>query len=171
MVSVDTTIVAPQPEAVRNDSPTWKVRLNLSLYFSGRLLLGAVFGMSAILHLQNPYFFLISIFEYKLVPTYIAVTLAVLLPNLQLILAVCLLSGMWLRESAIFTAVVLAAFTVAQLVALGLGLDIGCGCFGGTEKVGFWTVSRNVFLIATALFVWRMTVTSNFTNTSGPVHE
>src|SRR5690242_9041264 len=58
--------------------------------------------LSAIAHLNNPYVFLASVYEYRLVPRIGTEVLAMLLPFLHITIALCLIAGH--RPSTMFTA-------------------------------------------------------------------
>ena len=65
---------------------------------------------------------------------------------------------MWdrlVRGSAVLLAGSVAVFTVAIIIAWIRGLDISCGCFGGTGEINYPVkVAQNVVLIAAGCFFW-----------------
>lgn len=124
-------------------------------FFAGTTLLSAFsylvcFTIAATLlyssyfHLKNPYAFLVSITRYGLLNSTLASWLAIALPWWQLTLAFALTLRHWPRVTTLLTAILLSAFTFAQVSAVTRGLEIGCGCFGvvGEEKITVFTATR-----------------------------
>jgi hypothetical protein len=112
---------------------------------------GIVMLIAAIPHWENPYYFLGSVYAYKFVDPGFGQAVAILLPFIQLVLAILLLTQI-LTDAAHFASMFLfLCFAVVQTIAFLRGLDIFCGCFGpGHETIiGFQTL----FLIYSLLFL------------------
>lgn len=64
--------------------------------------------------------------------------LAVILPGLQFVLAICLLSRTFVGGALLGSALLLTLFAGVQASALARGLRIDCGCFGAgsSELIG-----------------------------------
>ncbi|MCP4541060.1 MAG: hypothetical protein GY832_28320 [Chloroflexi bacterium] len=92
--------------------------------------LGVIFLVAGLPHASNPYFFLGSIYAYDLVGPGVAQIVAMVLPWLQLILAVCLITRIWLDAAHLIALGMLGSFVIVQSLAFYRGLDISCGCFG-----------------------------------------
>jgi Methylamine utilisation protein MauE len=90
---------------------------------------------SAMAHLRNPYYFLYSVVEYRLVPNQLALLASGVLPFLH----VCIATSLLLlpnRGSVFWLATVLfGVYTSAQAFTLFEGRAIPCGCFGN-EQMG-----------------------------------
>jgi putative oxidoreductase len=114
--------------------------------------IGFVLLRAALAHLGNPYFFLSSIYDYQLLPPRAGEVVAVVLPHIELTVAVCLVLGWWRHAAALVAGFMLFGFSAIQSVAWARGLEISCGCFGpsSTETVGGWAVLRDVGICATA---------------------
>jgi Methylamine utilisation protein MauE len=71
-------------------------------------------------------------------------------PSSELLLAVGLVAAP--QVGAVAALAALSIFTAVVLLELLSGRDFRCGCFGGAHgtPVGWWTVTRNVFLAAVA---------------------
>ena len=95
-----------------------------------RLLVGGIFVWSGSAHLANPYYFLSTVYQYELTSAPVGMLIASYLPFLELLLAVCLLSGICRRPTWILTTLLLITFASVQGSALSRGLLISCGCFG-----------------------------------------
>jgi hypothetical protein len=85
---------------------------------------------SALAHLNNPYAFLASIYEYQLVPRWAAEILAATLPFLHIAIAFCLIGRYQQPKSFAVGGLLFTIYLCAQSTALIQGRDIGCGCFG-----------------------------------------
>ena len=84
--------------------------------------------------------------------------MALILPMLEAVCAVCLLCVPALRRSALcWLALMLLVFIAAQGINLLRGVDVACGCFssGGQKGIGWWGVLRNSVLLAVTLALLR----------------
>lgn len=93
-------------------------------------LLGVSLIVSSTPHIGNPYFFLGSIYGYQLVGPATGQVIAIVLPFLQMVLALCLLLRLFHSAVYLLTTVMFAIFAVIQTSAKLRGFDISCGCFG-----------------------------------------
>lgn len=106
------------------------LRCSPFLALISRLILGGVFLFSALTKLPNPYFFLNSLYQYQLLPPFLAHFIAMILPWLELLLGLLLLTGTWLKGTWLPTLVLLMTFLSLHAYVLLRGLQIPCGCFG-----------------------------------------
>jgi len=82
--------------------------------------------------------FVTDIGNYKLVPPQLAVAAAYIVPWAEVVAGICFMLGV-LRKGAWWVMLGLVlAFTVSVGSAWWRGLDISCGCLGGTEKISYW---------------------------------
>ncbi len=131
--------------AVSRDTP--REMLSVSCSF-GRMLVGCVLGFSAISHLMEPLGFLEAVYSYQVIGRTLGWVVALLLPSIELALAVCLLSGNYLRPALISACFMFAAFVAAQTVVVMRGLSIDCGCFGRlSHPVGVGSILITTFLL------------------------
>ncbi len=112
------------------------------------IVVAVIFLQSAAAHLQNPYQFLSSVYQYELVGATSGRYLAMIIPYLQLVLAFCLIGRLFVPGALLASAGLLLMFVVAQSSALWRDLDISCGCFGVAESVA---VSRESLMSVAAL--------------------
>ena len=61
------------------------------------------------------------------------------------------------RPAALVITALLVAFIAFLVQALLRGIDLRCGCFGGDEPASWWTVARDVLMLAAAIAVARFT--------------
>jgi putative oxidoreductase len=116
-----------------------------------RLVLGGVFLVAAIDKIAVPDAFAKSINNYHIVPTYLVNISALLLPWLELLCSIFLITGIRVKASALITSGMLVVFIVAIISAMMRGLDINCGCFSqagvAPTKVGWGKVAEDVGLL------------------------
>lgn len=124
-----------------------------------RLALAAVFAGAAIPKLRAPDLFAGDVLNYQMLPPWGVNTMALVLPWVELVVAVCLALGLWSRASATLVAGMMLVFLVAFLSARARGLDIACGCFevGASSESSsiLWFVLRDLGLLAAALLLVR----------------
>ena len=106
-------------------------------------VLGISLIVSAIPHLGNPYFFLGSVYAYQMVCPNIGQLVVMVLPVLQLFLAVCLIGRFFVDVANFLTLGCFLAFATVQTTAYFRGLDISCGCFGPgyDDPIGWFSLS------------------------------
>ncbi len=100
------------------------------------LIVGAVFVYASHDKIWWPEKFARIVYHYQLIgpndilPPLVPNLLAVMLPWVELLAGLALMVGLWRRESALLTAVLLTVFIVAVGSTLVRGIDIeNCGCF------------------------------------------
>ena len=113
-----------------------------------RYILGAIFVYSAYAKLQDPIGFADSIHNYRVFGLIISNWSAVLVPPLELLLGILLITGKWLEESLLLTLGLYFIFDVMVIQALIRGLDISCGCFSpaNSGRVDITKIIENLFL-------------------------
>lgn len=116
-------------ESVHTSSPRWN-RVAREFEWISRLVIGGIFVWSGAAHLANPYYFLSTIYQYELTSATVGALVGAYLPFLELVLAMCLLSGTCPRPTWLVTSLLLMFFVGVQGSALARGLMISCGCFG-----------------------------------------
>jgi uncharacterized membrane protein YphA (DoxX/SURF4 family) len=129
-------------------------RLPQVVFHGLRLFLGAVFLYASYDKILHPQAFAQAIYNYQILPA-VAVNLAALvLPWLELLLGLCLVTGFWLPGATALSTSLLAVFMAALIFNQIRGLDVHCGCFSTDSSegpAGLWTVVRDAaFLTASA---------------------
>ena len=122
-----------------------------------RVFLGLLFVVSSLEKIVDPAAFAHSISNYKLLPPWLPMTVATILPWLELFCGFSLLFGIFIRGSALLLSAMLIAFTFAVISGLLRGLDISCGCFTQDPtagKIGWMKVLQNSTLIVLTLFLY-----------------
>jgi hypothetical protein len=119
-------------------------------FFDGIIswMIGMALIFSAVPHLGNPYFFLGSVYAYQMLAPGLGQIIAIILPVMQLLVAVCLIGRVFLNAAHLAAFVMLTTFVVVQSTAFLRGLNISCGCFGPEHDtpIGWFTLSLIVLL-------------------------
>lgn len=117
------------------------------------IILGLVFLASAIPKLRHPKGFILTVLVYGILPPSLGDLYARVLPPLELLVALLLLTGTAVRPAAVITSILLASFVVAVSVNLIRGRDLGCGCFGagGGRRIGPELVLQDIGLLVASI--------------------
>jgi len=126
-----------------------------------RIMLAVVFLWSGLAKLTDPASFAVIIEAFGLIPESWVITIAFVLPALELVAAVGLL--MDIRGSLAVVSGLLVIFMAILLYGIQMGLDIDCGCFGpqDPESEAFHSLRpalyRDFIMVAGViyLYVWR----------------
>jgi uncharacterized membrane protein YphA (DoxX/SURF4 family) len=134
-----------------------------------RLLLGGYFVYASLDKIAQPAAFARIVYQWQVVGPLPSNLVAVTLPWIELLAGLLLAVGLWKRESALVTALLLAVFLAAATSVLARGVDVAnCGCTSlaasgppsgwppaWTRGVGWFLITRNVVLLAVALLLAR----------------
>ena len=118
-----------------------------------RIGLGALFLYAGVLKATGVHALADDIANYRLVPAALIPWFSTTLPFVEILAGVALLAGLYARAAALVVAVLMVAFVVALSQAIVRGLDLACGCFGGTEPAERLTLVRDGPLLAAAILV------------------
>lgn len=117
-----------------------------------RILLAAVFLYAAYSKLRQSWLlFAMAIDAYGLLPQWAVMTLARVLPWCELALGILLLTGFWLRETAMAASALLVLFFAVMLRSYAKGLQINCACFGLGEAISLKTLLRDGALLLSSV--------------------
>jgi uncharacterized membrane protein YphA (DoxX/SURF4 family) len=137
-----------------------RCKLGRFLLLAGRVALAAIFLYAAYAKLKPqvgmPWstasvntslsMFAMGVDSYQMLPTWAVSPFAHLLPPLELVLGLWLLSGIGLRFSSLLSTLAVCGFIIAMVSAYRRGLTISCGCFGPGEQIGPKTLIRDGLL-------------------------
>ncbi len=131
----------------KRDSP---LKNKLQLIF--RIGLGILFIAASYYKIVSPGAFAHQIYNYKILPPWTINPLAILLPWVQLLCGVALLTNTFTKGASVLIVMMLAVFQIALASALLRGLNISCGCFkSGGSAATWWTFARDTGLLALAI--------------------
>lgn len=132
-----------------------------ALYLLVRLGLAALFIVAGLIKLASPQVFAVTLKAVGLVPSAVVPALSVALPLAEVVVGVLLACD--IRGTLALTCGLLGVFLVVLGYALGMGLDIDCGCYGPSdpEREAFSSIRqamlRDTAMLAGAAFLywWR----------------
>jgi uncharacterized membrane protein YphA (DoxX/SURF4 family) len=131
-------------------------KLERLLCIGARLALGGILLLAGIVKLRQPYRFLGTVYEYQLVGGGAGQVVAALLPWLEVVTAVCLLTGICVRGALLTSLVMLLVFSGVLARSLLHSDSIACGCFGSDDPISLWTLSRaGLLALLAAVTLWR----------------
>lgn len=146
---------------------------NLDLVLLARVVLGVTFLLSGLIHLADRRGFLLSVLEYRVLPSSLARIYAFWTPWAEAVAGLLVVVGMFSLLAAVVLLVLLTSYAVAVVVNLVRGRRFECGCFGGLieEHVGFSTLARIAVLAALAVFVARSALGGSWMPAIGQGHR
>lgn len=114
------------------------------------VVLAGLFAYAGVVKVMHPDVFLTDIENYQITPYPVSWAAAMFLPWLELWLAITLLCPAWRKTAAIWCGTLMAVFILAMLSAWTRGLDISCGCFGGSDVTANYplTLLRDLLILA-----------------------
>jgi uncharacterized membrane protein YphA (DoxX/SURF4 family) len=131
-----------------------------ALHWALALVVGGIFLYASFDKILHPREFARIVYQYQVIgPSQTigflpANALAVVLPWVEVLCGICLVTGFWRREAAVVTGLMLAVFILAVGIALGQGIDLeNCGCFKVTTPGGGRAAGIKLILGDAALLV------------------
>jgi uncharacterized membrane protein YphA (DoxX/SURF4 family) len=118
-----------------------------------RLALGGLFLWAAATKVPDMAAFAETVANYRLLPAALVPAASSAVIGVEIAAGLLLLSGRLARGAALAASALLLVFTAGLAQALLRGIDLRCGCFGGTENATWWTVLRDLVMLAGAALV------------------
>ncbi len=121
--------------------------------------LGSVFLASAVPKMRHPKNFMLAVIEYRVLPFTLSRLFALILPALELLIALLLVSGSFVRFAALSYALLMLIFVTGVSVNLRRGRDLNCHCFGShhKRKITAGLVALDLLLCMSALLLVALT--------------
>jgi len=116
-----------------------------------RLILGVVFIYASIDKILHPAAFAEAVYNYQILPDALINLTAIVLPWLELLLGIALVSGVCLPGAAFLCNALLITFFGALVFNLSRGLDIHCGCFNTSQEATSYCIC--LYLIRDGIFL------------------
>jgi uncharacterized membrane protein YphA (DoxX/SURF4 family) len=98
-----------------------------------RAVLAVTFIWACIHKIANPFEFGLQVATYQILPLSLINLQAIVLPWVELVVALLLVAGLLTRASALVTCGMNVMFIIAISLALAADLDLQCGCFASAE--------------------------------------
>ena len=123
-----------------------------------RLLLGVLFIYASIDKIKSPEKFLKILYNYQLLPYMLLNPIAIILPWLECIVGISLITGIFLEGGVIWANLLLIIFFLALLIDFLRGMNINCGCFNLSQNPSaqhnmLWYLLRDLFLMSIAMYI------------------
>jgi len=128
--------------------------LGLCLESSARVVVGGVFVYAGAMKLCDVAAFRELLSRYGMLPEFALGFVSVALPAFECVVGALLVFSRWVRISAAVISAMLVVFVVALAQAGVRGLDVSCGCFGGSSFAsgGVWeAVVRDIVLLVPSM--------------------
>ncbi len=129
-----------------------RIKIKHIIFFL-RIVLGVLFIYASYDKILNPWDFGATIRDYKMLPAELTNLPALFLPWLEFYCGLFLLLGVFIRSSALLISCMLIVFIIALGQALLKGLDINCGCYGGSNKIAFMRIVEDLLLLVISVTV------------------
>jgi hypothetical protein len=126
--------------------------IQTSLQIACSLVLAAVFGASAVPKLRHPKGFVLAVLMYRVLPPRLSRSYAMLLPPVELLIALLLVSGTGVRLAAVIAAALLLSFIAAVGLNIKRGRYLDCHCFGRSARrsIGWGLLAKDGVLLGVA---------------------
>ncbi len=126
-----------------------------------RIIMGVLFVFAAMSKIGDVASFSQQIHNFRMVPIWSENLFAMTLPWVELFAGLSMMLGIRPRGGGMIVTVLMSVFVVAVVVALFLGLDIDCGCFGTAHatEVGLVKLLENLGMLMLALIGTQATAT------------
>ena len=135
----------------------WKSLLfNPVLFNSIRILMGVVFLYASYDKILHPEAFAKAVFNYQILPDAAVNISALVLPWLELLIGLSLVSGIWLEGSTVISTSLMLIFIGSLIFNQIRGLDIHCGCFSTDATqgpAGMLTIIRDFSFLAALIYL------------------
>jgi len=126
------------------------------LYVFLRMVLGLIFVWAASNKIVDPGGFAANIENYLILPNYLINFVAVILPWVEALCGLLLITGYFVRGSAVIVNLMLTVFIIALSLSIFRGIDINCGCFSQKAQSGtnmYSSLLWNLPMLAAGLWV------------------
>jgi uncharacterized membrane protein YphA (DoxX/SURF4 family) len=138
-----------------------------------RVLLGAVFIWASVPKILNPQSFADIVANYRILSPALVNPAAVILPWIEALCGVCLITGRLVRGSALIFVALMATFLTVTAFNIYRGLDVNCGCFSvsAQEARGSQIINlgRNFLLLVVGILVLQRAGTADRGKTSANI--
>ncbi len=137
-------------------SHQWVPPVTTIVYHMARWILGIIFIYASFDKIRHPEAFALMVNNYQLLPGELINLTALVLPWLELIIGICLITGQMMQGTVMITNLLLIMFTLILFYNVQRGLDISCGCFSTDQEqaaVSILTLARDVFFLLLSLYL------------------
>ena len=124
-----------------------------------RLLLGLVFLYASVNKIIYPAAFAEVVYNYRLLPDFLINITAIVLPWIEFLLGLLLISGLWLPGVSFLSTLLMASFFAAIVFNVVRGLDVQCGCFTlstnhNAQTRMAWYIIRDLLFVILSVYLF-----------------
>jgi uncharacterized membrane protein YphA (DoxX/SURF4 family) len=94
-----------------------------------QIALGAIFAAAALPKIADPPSFAHMIYNYRLAPGGLINAMALMMPWIEILSGIALITGIWRRTAATLIGALLVVFMIAIGINLSRDHAVSCGCF------------------------------------------
>ena len=134
----------------------WRGRFSVRHCLEGvcRVGLGGLFAYAGAMKLCDVSAFAGLLSRYEMLPDFSLSFFAVAVPLAECVVGPLLVFSRWVRLSAAAVSAMLVVFIIALFQAALRGLDVSCGCFGGTSSSGpLPAILRDLLLLVPSIWL------------------
>ncbi|HHL57775.1 MAG TPA: DoxX family membrane protein, partial [Bacteroidetes bacterium] len=119
-----------------------------------KIILGIILIFSGIAKIADPSKAVNLMLEFKVIPELVILIVVSILPILEILIGVLLISGMYPKFASISALVLFSGFFFISIYGTLIGLSSDCGCFGSVIKsrIGWGMVVRNGMFVVGAVY-------------------
>ena len=131
--------------------------MQAGVYHVIRWILGIIFIYASYDKILHPQAFALVVYNYQLLPEELINLTALILPWLELLLGVCLITHRLIQGTIIISNILLFTFTIIVFYNVHRGLDINCGCFSTDIKkdpATMLTIVRDVIFLIMSFYLY-----------------
>ena len=135
-----------------------RILQNSWLEMTFRWILGVTFLYASYSKIISPADFAKIIYGYGLFPAALINLIAIIIPFLEIVIAVALMLGIYPRSAALIVNLLLISFVILISINLIRGHEFNCGCFAlknsGNQISSSSTILRDIIFLALGLQVF-----------------
>lgn len=122
------------------------------LWILSRLFYGAMFVYAGAEKMADADTFAVVLFNYQLLSAKMVYATAMLMPALEIVCGLALCANALARGASVVLNILMVGFIGTMGWAMARGLDVTCGCFGGSgQAVTGVTLARDAAFLAVGL--------------------
>jgi len=121
-----------------------------------RIFMGVIFIYASYDKILNSEAFAKAVYNYQIMPDFTINIIALWLPYLELLIGLCLITGIWLPGATTISTSLMTIFISVMLFNLSRGLNINCGCFSTQttqDTIGPLTILRDIAFLLSSLYL------------------
>ena len=126
------------------------------LLLIARVVVGFLFILVGVGKIADPQLFAKEIANYRILPEFLVNITAIVLPWIELVSGLLLISGIRLKANAVIIGSMLLMFNIFVISAWARGLNINCGCYSNIaeQTVGLAKVLENIGLLILTFLIF-----------------